>query len=89
MSRTKGSELVHKLNALVEDAQGKKPCKLCVALAALDPQIQNGVKRAIAARRPDGKRAIGPVKLTSILQDSGIDVGSYSVERHLKENHGE
>lgn len=83
------SELLHKLNAAVENAQGNKPCKLCVALEQLDLETRDGVRRAIAARRPDGKRAIGPVPLTKFLQEGGIEVGSHTVERHLRENHDE
>ena len=84
-----GSELLHKLNEAVENAQGKNPCKLCVVLDALDKPVAEGVRRAIAARRPDGKRAIGPKTLTRILNNDGITVSQYQVERHLRENHNE
>lgn len=86
---TRGSELLHKLNAAVDSAQGNGPCKLCVALDDLDKNVAKGVRQAIAARRPDGKRAVGTRILTRILQESGIDVGHHSVDRHLRENHNE
>lgn len=85
----RGSELLHNLSEAVENAQGKNPCKLCVALDALEAPVATGVRRAIAARRPDGKRAIGPKTLTRILNNDGIKVSQYQVERHLRESHNE
>lgn len=84
-----GSDLLRTLNAAVEGAQGKKACKLCVAIDSLDEPVARGVRSAIAARRPDGKHALGPRTLTKILQQDGIEVGHYTVERHLRENHDE
>lgn len=81
------SDLLHKLQTAVEDAQGKRPCKLCSKLDGLDKPTAEAIRSAIAARRPDGKRAIGPVPLTKILQESGFNIGNYTVERHLKEDH--
>lgn len=88
-SLSRGQQLVHDLEEAVKVASGKEACKLCVAIADLDSLVQNSVNRAIAARRPDGKRAIGSRALTKILQSDGIDVGEYSVTRHLRENHNE
>lgn len=81
------SDLLNRLNQAVEDAQGKRPCKLCVTLDALDPATAAGVRKAIAARRPDGRHAIGPRPLHKMLNEEGIKVSNYSVERHLKEDH--
>lgn len=82
----KGSELLHKLNKAVENAQSNKPCKLCAALDSLDAATAEGVRRAIAAKRPDGRRALGSKTLTKLLQED-LQVSQYMIERHLRENH--
>lgn len=87
MARSQPSELLHNLIQAVEGAQGNLPCKLCVALEEFPAETRKGIQGAIEATRPDGRRALGPKRLTAILNESGIQVSQYMVERHQNEGH--
>jgi hypothetical protein len=84
---TEVSELIHNLKQAVASAQSNKPCKLCIALESFDPKEAAEIQRAIEATRPDGKRALGPKTLTRILNESGVKISKYMVERHQNEGH--
>lgn len=86
MGKREGA-LVLRVAAAMEDAQGIKPCRLCVELKGLTPPAAEAVRKAINAKGPNGLHLIGVEKLYKILQESGLGISRRDLENHRAKGH--
>lgn len=82
----RSDQLVKALDELVKQAEGNKPCRLCVELEKLPAPVAAVTRKAIDSSK-DGRYLIGARKLIPILKEAGLDVSYRVLDSHRLKGH--